>query len=221
VTGGSGAASVDWLNRRWREVPWVVVDVEGNGQRPPDLVEAACLPVDDGRPGTGRSWLVRPPRPITGMVTRIHGIHNTDVADAPAVAQVAAEIRVALAGRVVVGHHVGVDLAVLHRELDGWTPPAVLDTLRLAKQIWPGLPSYRLDALTQRIGHTTPPAAAGRRHRAGHDAALTAGLFLAIAATIDTVAGGQFTARQLLAPADPVSAGSSSVGTVEPDDRMF
>ena len=180
-----GAAGLG-LSRPWRQVPWVVIDVEGNGQRPPDLVEAACLPIDNGIPGQIQTWLVRPPRPITGLVRRIHGISNADVAGAPATAEVAEQIRAALAGRVVIGHHVHVDLAVLGRELGGWTPPAALDTLRLAKATWPGQRSYGLDQLTTLARlraaqpSSIPPAGVGGRHRAGYDTTLTAALFLAL-----------------------------------------
>lgn len=188
-----------WLGRAWTEVPWVVVDVEGNGQRPPDLVEAACLPIDGGVPGRVQSWLVRPPRPIIGPVRRIHGIRNADVATAPTTAEVAEQIRVRLAGRVVIGHHVHVDLAVLGRELSDWSAPAVLDTLRLARRLWPGRPSYSLDNLiisadsdrrpfdptitgATSLTSALPPTLQAR-HRAGYDASLTAGLFLALVQT--------------------------------------
>lgn len=105
ATSGSGGAverpSVDAprvdaggldVSRPWQQVAWVVVDVEGNGQRPPDLVEAACLPIDGAVPGEARTWLVRPPRPITGLVRRIHGIRDADVATAPATADVAQSV---------------------------------------------------------------------------------------------------------------------------------
>jgi exodeoxyribonuclease X len=189
------------LDRGWHDAEWVVVDVEGNGQQPPDLLEAACLPIDGGQPGILETWLVRPHRPITGLAARIHGIRNPDVTDAPAVAAVAAEIQAALAGRIVVGHHVHVDLAVLTRELRGWVAPHRLDTLRLAKAVWPGLPSYRLDALTEHAG-IQPVQAAGRRHRAGYDAALTAALFLALS----QAAGRTLTAAALVALAHPTAA---------------
>jgi len=203
---------VTGLARPWREVGWVVVDVEGNGQQPPDLVEAACLPIDGGQPGEVATWLVRPPRPITAPVARLHRISNREVAAAPPVAEVAEQIRVALEGRVVVGHHVGVDVGVLGRELGGWRPTTVLDTLWLAKAVWPVLRSYRLDALAERAQLPAPPDAAGRRHRAGHDATLTAGLFLALARAVDPA--GTLSAARLLHLARP--------GTAGPDDpRLF
>ncbi|GDY58486.1 hypothetical protein SVIO_091090 [Streptomyces violaceusniger] len=45
----------------------LVVDVEGNGTNPPDLVEVAALPMRDGEPDTSTAgaWLIRPPRPVT------------------------------------------------------------------------------------------------------------------------------------------------------------
>ncbi|MGH3925767.1 MAG: hypothetical protein ACRDTT_23395, partial [Pseudonocardiaceae bacterium] len=45
----------------------LVVDVEGNGATPPDLVEVAALPVRAGTPDTRNAgaWLIRPPTPVT------------------------------------------------------------------------------------------------------------------------------------------------------------
>jgi DNA polymerase III epsilon subunit-like protein len=205
---------VTGLERNWQDAEWVVVDVEGNGQQPPDLLEAACVPIDGGQPGILQTWLVRPHRPITGLAARIHGIRNPDVADAPTVAAVAAEIQAALAGRIVIGHQVHVDLAVLTRELRGCAAPLRLDTLRLAKAVWPGLPSYRLDALTQHAGIQPLHQATGRRHRAGFDAALTAALFLALA----QAAGDRLTAAALISLAHPVTSSSRTGGN---DAQLF
>ena len=47
----------DWTRRRY-----AVVDVEGNGQQPPDLVELAAVPITGGVTGGPVSWLVHPPR---------------------------------------------------------------------------------------------------------------------------------------------------------------
>ncbi len=182
----------------------MAVDVEGNGQRPPDLVEAACVPVDSGEPGNMRNWLVRPPQPITAAAARIHRISNREVAAAPSVGEVAEQIRAALDGRVLVGHHAGIDMGVLSRQL-GWRPDAVLDTLWLAKRMWPALHSYRLDALADRARLPGVPDIAGRRHRAGHDAILTAGLFLALARAADP--HGTLSAGRLVRLARPRPAG--------------
>lgn len=84
--------------RPWSAARLLVVDVEGNGQHPPDLVEVAVVPIVAGQVGTARSWLLRPPRPITWQARRVHGIATPDLADAPTLAAVAEELTEALTG---------------------------------------------------------------------------------------------------------------------------
>ena len=48
----------------------------------------------------------------------------------------------------------------------------MLDTLRLARHVWPGLASYGLDHLTQHLALTADDID-GRRHRATYDSQLT------------------------------------------------
>jgi exodeoxyribonuclease X len=67
----------------WSARRYVVVDVEGNGQQPPDLVELGTVTVVDGIIGEPRAWLFRPEAPITVIARRVHGISNQDVAQAP------------------------------------------------------------------------------------------------------------------------------------------
>ncbi|MGH3780685.1 MAG: hypothetical protein ACRDRO_08680 [Pseudonocardiaceae bacterium] len=44
----------------WTSLSYVVVDVEGNGAQPPDLVELAAVPIIGGVIGEPSSWLVKP-----------------------------------------------------------------------------------------------------------------------------------------------------------------
>jgi exodeoxyribonuclease X len=183
--------------RPWTAARWVVVDVEGNGQHPPDLVEAACVPVIHGRIGAPRSWLVRPPRPVTWQARRVHGISDADLAAAPTVAEIRADVLTALGGAdAVVGHQVHIDLDVLTRSLPGWTPPAALDTLRLARALHPGLASYRLGALADHLAlHDDATAAT---HRARADAVLAARLLVHLANAMgETSDGGTATFDEL------------------------
>lgn len=148
----------------------VVVDVEGNGQQPPEIIELAALPVDEPVADTAlRTWLIRPRRSITPLVTRkVHGITNADVQPCPSWSEVAHDIQAQLADRTLVAHNAAVEYRVLRDHLPTWSPPAVLDTLRLAKHRWPGLNSYALDQLTT---HAHLPTLAGQQpHRAGYDA---------------------------------------------------
>jgi DNA polymerase III epsilon subunit-like protein len=161
-----------------------VVDIEGNGQQPPEIVEIAVLPIEvptTVRADAMRTWLIRPEHPIAGLVTvKVHGITNGEVAGCPPWTKVATDIRQVLEGRVLVVHHAHVERRVLAAHLPAWQPPMVLDTLRLAKNIWPGLDSYGLDALLEYSGMDTSEAAEQRRHRAGYDVWCTWQLLLTL-----------------------------------------
>lgn len=160
-----------------------VVDVEGNGGQPPEIVEIAVLTLDEPVSCEDLStWLVRPVQPITPLVTRkVHGIRNADVADCPAWAQVAADVADLLTDRTLIAHNASVEHRVLTTHLPAWQPPMVLDTLRLAKHVWPGLPGgYGLDRLIVHADLDTGEKGAGQRHRAGYDTWMTAGLLLAL-----------------------------------------
>jgi DNA polymerase III epsilon subunit-like protein len=75
---------------------YAVVDVEGNGQQPPDLVEVAVVPVAAGIIGAPGRWLVKPPRSVSRIAARIHGLTNEALAAAPAFADIESEVREAL-----------------------------------------------------------------------------------------------------------------------------
>lgn len=165
----------------WTSLGYVVVDVEGNGQQPPDLVELAAMPIVGGVIGAARSWLVRPDQPITFMARRIHGITDEAVADAPVFADISEDVRRALDGAALVAHNAHVDVDVLRRKLPGWQPPEVLDTLKLARRFMPDRKSHRLGLLVQAFGlaEGLPPEL--KPHRAAYDALVTARLFRMLA----------------------------------------
>lgn len=176
----------------WTALRYAVVDVEGNGQQPPDLVELAVAPIVGGNVGKPSSWLVRPGSKIAYMATKVHGITNHDVADAPDFAAVESEVRDALEVDVLVAHAAHVDVGVLQGKLADWQPPAVLDTLKLARQLMPGRPSYRLGALVADLNLDADLAPDLKPHRATYDALVTARLFAHLATatgTIETLQG--------------------------------
>lgn len=149
-----------------------VVDVEGNGQQPPEIIEIAVLPVDGEVSGEHlRSWMIRPERPINAMVTRkVHGISNDDVAHCPPWSTVATEVEPLLTDRTLIAHNASVELKVLSAHLPDWKPPMVLDTMRLAKHVLPNLGGgYGLDNLVRVVELDTSGINEQRYHRAGYD----------------------------------------------------
>jgi exodeoxyribonuclease X len=191
-----GRADIGWKARTkmtdWTSFNFVVVDVEGNGQQPPDLVELAAVPVVGGVIGEPMSWLVRPESPIKHFATRIHGLTNKDVADCPSFEAVKVDVLTALSFPALVAHYAHIDLDVLQRKLTGWEPPEVFDTLKLARRLVPGQDSYRLGNLVEtfKLAEELPKDLAP--HRATYDALVAARLFVLLAtkaATLEELRG--------------------------------
>lgn len=165
----------------------VVVDVEGNGANPPDLVEVATIPVVGGHAQASQavSHLICPPGPITRFATDIHGLTDAAVASCPPWIEIAEQVRTRLDGVWIAAHNAIVDYRVLSAHLPGWAPAGVIDTLRLARAVYPDAARHTLDAM---ITHAAIDlsAVAGQRHRAGYDAHAAALLLLALAEHYDT-----------------------------------
>jgi DNA polymerase III epsilon subunit-like protein len=161
--------------------PFWVVDVEGNGAHPPDIVELAMVEIDGLRlTGNVRHWLIRPERPIEPLASNIHGLTDTDVEGAPAIEDVADDLLVWLDDASIVGHNVKVEVDILSRSIPDWRPRAAIDTLKLAKTLRPGLSSYGLDKLGKALGLSDEAAkrTSGSHHSAPYDATLTGLIFI-------------------------------------------
>jgi len=65
-----------------------------------------------------------------------------------------------------------------------WSPHGYLDSLKLARALWPGLSSYQLQDLLLHAAVAVPPAW-GRAHRAAYDAVAAAMLMQHLVVTFD------------------------------------
>ncbi|MDH3667846.1 MAG: DUF294 nucleotidyltransferase-like domain-containing protein [Paracoccaceae bacterium] len=95
--------------------------------------------------------LVNPGVAIPPIASSIHGIHDADLAGAPAPAQAVTDLAAFVGSRVVIGHSIAFDLEILAREASraefSWPVPRALDIRPLALAIAPSLADYSLDAL--------------------------------------------------------------------------
>jgi CBS domain-containing protein len=125
----------------------IVFDSETTGLDPrrARIVEMGAVQLVAGRLKEDAPFrrLVRPGEAIPAAATRIHGIDDAAVANAPAFGEVWQELATLLRGPVVIGHSIGFDLAVLKKECEragiGWTPPRTLCTRMLAEIAEPDL----------------------------------------------------------------------------------
>ena len=120
--------------------------------------------------------LINPGVPIPAASTRIHGITDADVADSVAFNEIVSDLVNALEGRVVIGHHIEFDLAVLRHEaaraqLD-WRDPPCLDLAMLAAALAPELPDHGMESVASWLGITVKG-----RHTAIGDSLAAADIF--------------------------------------------
>lgn len=162
------------MERRW------AVDLEGSGKSPPEIVELAIVEMD-GLELTGfrKHWLFRPRNGISPIVSRIHGIWDETVADAPELEDVADDILEWLVDAPIVGHNVRIEIDMLKPVLADWQPVQAFDTLRLARRLLPGQPKHGLETLGEALGlaEQAREIVGMSAHSAPYDAVLTALLF--------------------------------------------
>jgi len=139
-----------------RDTLFAALDFESAGDAP-GLTDA---PVQAGIAEMGGAEIVatsfyrtyiNPQRPVTWAAQRVHGITTEQLTSAQDMTALWPEFRARLAGRVVVAHGAGTEKRFLRAfPMHGFGP--WLDTLTLARRVWPGLPEYSLEALTAAHG---------------------------------------------------------------------
>ena len=144
---------------------WLFLDLETTGldSQVDHILEVAALTVKPG--GQREAWqtLVNPGVPIPSKITLLTGIDETMLAVAPDSKQLEKELPEILAGKIIVAHNAPFDLGFLEALL-GKLPNQWIDTLQLAKIVYPHLPSYSLGYLIKRFSLSAKPA-----HRAYAD----------------------------------------------------
>jgi DNA polymerase-3 subunit epsilon/CBS domain-containing protein len=126
---------------------------------------------------------IDPGLPIPASAQRIHGIGDADVTGAPSFSSYAEAFQRLLAGRVVVGHNIAFDLAVLRHEAAragiAWRDPPSLDVALLMATLEPTLPDLGLETISAHLGVKIT-----RRHNALADSMATAEVFTRVLARL-------------------------------------
>lgn len=167
--------------------PVVVLDFEttglspGNGDR---ITEVAALRLEGARVVDRFVTLVNAGAWIPGYITALTGISNEMIADAPPASDVARALVDFIGSDTVVAHNASFDrgflLAEAARAGISCEEFPMLCTMRLARRLLPGLASYRLSAVADRLGVRY----SGQAHRAEADARVAADVLLKLAEPI-------------------------------------
>jgi len=165
---------------------YAIIDIETTGgMAKRDKITEIGIVIHDGEKivDTYES-LINPGRHIPPNITRITGITDDMVADAPRFYEVAKTIVEMTEGAIFVAHNVRFDYSFIKEAFNdlGYTfSKRQLDTVRLARKTFPGLKSYSLGNLIKHFGIKV-----NARHRALEDAIATTELLELIFAKEDS-----------------------------------
>lgn len=134
--------------------PYVVVDVETTGGKQPHhrITEIGAVKMINGEIVDTWSSLINPQRHISAFITKLTGISNEMVKDAPLFSEVADSIEEFMQNCVFVAHNVNFDYGFFKQEYQRLERNFVMPklcTVRETRKYFPGLPSYSLGKLSQ------------------------------------------------------------------------
>ncbi len=139
----------------------VVLDTETTGLSPENgdrILEIGCVELVNRKlTGNNLHYYINPERDSHEDALKVHGISNEFLKDKPKFVQIAEELLTYLKGAEVIIHNAPFDIGFLNKELERLSKPymsewvsGVIDTLSMAKEIYPGKRNS-LDALCDRL----------------------------------------------------------------------
>ncbi len=152
----------------------VFIDLETTGLDPKAdaIIEYAAVRVREGRIEEEFSRLANPGRALPLVITRLTGITDKDLRRQPPSHVVLGEFMRFVGDDLVVAHNARFERGFLTEKSDGFFQNEFLDTLELARILWPAFDHHDLDTLASRLDLPT-----GSRHRALDDAKLAVELW--------------------------------------------
>lgn len=147
------------------------------------IVEIGAVRFCMGKVTAVFSTLVDPEMPIPPEASRINGISNDMVAGKPKIAQLLPSFSEFCGSDIMVAHNAPFDTQFLIADIMRFRSPApkglILDTLPMARKVFPGLLNYKLGTLVKHL-----EIASSDFHRAEQDASYCGHLLLKVIAKI-------------------------------------
>ncbi len=136
----------------------VSIDFETANRYPASVCAIGMCTLDDGAIEESYYSLIKPLNEVayfSNMNIRIHGIREKDVKDAPTFNEIYQEIEGYFSDSIIVAHNAMFDMTCLKEacKLANINKPKLryIDSIQVAKRIFPNLDSYRLNVISDYI----------------------------------------------------------------------
>ena len=141
----------------FEEAEYCVFDFETTGMsgRQDKVIEIGMVKIVNGKIADTFSSFINPGRPIPYFITKLTGITNADVENAPFFDEVFTRMKDFIGDAVLIAHNLSFDHSFLKHECANaeleFLPNEAVCTLRLARKLYPQFPSKSLGNLTKSL----------------------------------------------------------------------
>ncbi len=160
------------------EGEFVVFDIETTGLDPhkDKITEIGAVKVKNGDVVEEYNALINPGISIPENITKITGIDDSMVEEAPSIAKVLPEFLSFVGNSPLVAHNIGFDYGFIKHNCEILEHPidfTLIDTLEMCRKLFPKFKSYKLSSIAKSMNIKSDTY-----HRASSDAFVTARIFL-------------------------------------------
>ncbi len=157
---------------------FVCLDIETTGlsYKDNEIIEIGLVKIADGQIVEKYSTLIKPQKPLVEFITKLTGITDDLLINAPVFSEVYPKIKNFIGQNILVAHNIKFDFDMLNQEFLRLGSPSLtnklLDTQELALILYPHFYSHKLSALAKNFNILL------KAHRALNDALAVAEIFL-------------------------------------------
>ena len=168
----------------WRSRPLVFLDLETTGldETREEIIEFAALRVVNGEVKGEFSRLANPGRPLPLTITKLTGITDAELRRQPTGRAILAEFLSFIGDDMMVAHNARFDRAFLVQKSEQYFQNPAIDTLELARILYPSFEHHDLDTLAHLLELRTET-----RHRALDDVRLLVQLWDRLLARLEAL----------------------------------
>lgn len=139
------------------EKVFISVDVETTGLSPiyNELIEISAIKYNGEEMVDKFTTLIKPSVEIPELITKITGITNEMVSNSPTIDQVMPNLVEFISDYPIIAHNANFDMSFLRKfSNNGFKNNSIIDTVKVARKLYPELPNHKLGTVAKHIGIT-------------------------------------------------------------------